>query len=393
MRISAAQRRARLGRRHLLAPGARAARTEEVAEALVGLHATDPATVVLSAWARLARPSLADVERALYEERTLLRMHCMRRTLFAVPTHLVPALHASTTVDVAARERAGLLRLLTAENPDWDAAWLGLAEEAALEALERLGGAGANEIAAEVPLLRETITLSRGKPYEARQRVGGWVLRLLAMEGRARRGRPRGGWTSGQFRYHAADRPEPVPAERARAEVVRHWLRGYGPGTTEDLRWWTGWTVRNVRSALADAGADPVELAEGVGWLLPEDREGAAEEAPPDDWAALLPGLDPSTMGWKHRDWYLDPEHRLRLFDTSGNAGPTVWRNGEIIGGWGCRPDGEVVWRLLADRGGAAREAVATEAGRLTRCLGEARFAPSFPTPLAAELSRGEHRS
>ncbi|MGO4758476.1 winged helix DNA-binding domain-containing protein, partial [Streptomyces sp. 2MCAF27] len=47
-RITPAQRRARLGRRHLLAPSARAARVEAVADAVVGLHATDPATVYLS---------------------------------------------------------------------------------------------------------------------------------------------------------------------------------------------------------------------------------------------------------------------------------------------------------------------------------------------------------
>jgi hypothetical protein len=393
LRPTTAQRRALLARRHLLAPSARVGTTEQVARALLGLHATDPATVTLSAYARLAEPDLADVERALYDEGTVLRMHCMRRTLFAVPVEDVPLYHFSTTLDVARRERASLLRLLGGADRAWDAARLAAAEEEALAALRRLGEAGATAISAEAPLLGEMITLSPGKRYEARQRVGGWVLRLLAMDGRIRRGRPLGGWTSGQFRYRLAPEMPPMDPAEARAEVVRRWLASFGPGTTDDVKWWTGWTVTSVRRALADVGAVEVGLPEGAGWLLPEDAEalgagGGAEEAGREPWAALLPGLDPTTMGWKHRDWYLDPEHRPQHFDTSGNGGPTVWWNGEIVGGWACRPDGEVVWRLLADRGTEAAEAVEAEAGRLMRWLGEARFVPAFPTPLARELTR-----
>ncbi|MDB5066723.1 MAG: hypothetical protein JWM18_3157 [Chloroflexi bacterium] len=48
-RIGAGERRARLARRHHLAPGARASGRVEVANGLVALHATDPATVFLAA--------------------------------------------------------------------------------------------------------------------------------------------------------------------------------------------------------------------------------------------------------------------------------------------------------------------------------------------------------
>lgn len=398
MRFTSADRRARLARRHLLAPSARAGRTEEVAEALVGLHATDAPTVTLAAYARLAEPTMADVDRALYDDRTLLRMHCMRRTLFAVPTDLASVFHYSTARAVAARERASLLKRLTEENPHWDAEWLAAAGQAALKALTELGEASAGQVTAEVPALQETVTLARGKPYEAKQRVGGWVLRLLAMDGLVRRGRQLGGWTSGQFRYYAAAGPPWMDPAEAKTELVRRWLVSYGPGTTDDVKWWTGWTVTDVRKALAAVGAVPVELDEGSGWVLPDDWEdgsgpgvsgaGAGASVGAEPYAVLLPGLDPTTMGWKHRDWYLDPAHRPLLFDTSGNGGPTVWWNGEIIGGWACRADGEIVWRQLADRGAEAAAAVDAEAAKLEHWLGEGRFVLSFPTPLAKELTR-----
>jgi hypothetical protein len=90
-------------------------------------------------------------------------------------------------------------------------------------------------------------------------------------------------------------------------------------------------------------------------------------------------------MGWQARDWYLGG-HKAALFDTSGNAGPTIWADGRIVGGWAIRPDGEVVTKLLEDVGREASQAVDAEAGRLTSWLQEARVVPRFPTPLYREL-------
>lgn len=91
MRISAEQRRARLGSRHRLA--ARAKTVEDLVESMVALHATDPATVFLSAGARLAEPGVEGLERALYLDHTLVRMTGMRSTLFVVPSELAPVVH------------------------------------------------------------------------------------------------------------------------------------------------------------------------------------------------------------------------------------------------------------------------------------------------------------
>lgn len=88
--IGDADRRARLGRRQLLAPSGRAARVEDVADAVVGLHATDAATVYLSACARLAAPSAA-VDRALYGDVSLVKLLSMRRTIFAVTEGFAPS--------------------------------------------------------------------------------------------------------------------------------------------------------------------------------------------------------------------------------------------------------------------------------------------------------------
>ncbi len=99
----------------------------------------------------------------------------------------------------------------------------------------------------------------------------------------------------------------------------------------------------------------------------------------------MLPALDPTTMGWSERSWYLG-DHRPRLFDRSGNAGPTVWWEGRVVGGWAQRKDGEIAIRFLEEVPAEAVDAVAREADRVAGVLGPLRVTPRFRTPLEREL-------
>ncbi|MFD3615733.1 winged helix DNA-binding domain-containing protein [Streptomyces sp. NPDC058676] len=386
--IGVAERRARLALRHRLAGAARAGSPEEVARSLVALHGSDPATVYLAVGARLADPArtVPETGRALYEDRALVRMHGMRHTVFVFPTDLTAVVHASTGLTVAARERAALLKDMAAAGAP-DAAWLKEVEESALAALARRGQATATELAEDEPRLREQFVYAAGKNYEGVHTVSTRLLRVLGVEGKVVRGRPLGSWTSSQFRWAVAPAHPELDASRAQAALLGHWLAACGPATEADLKWWTGWKVTDVRRALAAIGARPVSLDEGVGYVVDGDAEPVAEPAEP--WAALLPAIDPTAMGWQRRDWYLAPELRPALFDYSGNVGPTVWWNGRVVGGWAQRADGEIVWRLL-DTDGLGRDAeaaIAVEAERLRGWVGATRVTPRFRTPLEKELS------
>jgi hypothetical protein len=214
------------------------------------------------------------------------------------------------------------------------------------------------------------------------------VLLVLGFEGRVLRAQPTGTWINGQYRWAATQAwspafAEPLDARTAAATVARSWLRAYGPGTRTDLQWWAGWTVATTKRALADVGAVEVELAEGPGYVLPDDVDPAAPAEPS---VALLPGLDPSTMGWKQRDFHLDPAHTPTLFDRNGNGGPTVWVDGRIVGGWVQRADGAIALRLLEDIGAERQAEVERKAHELEHLLGEVRFAARFPAPLQTEL-------
>ncbi|HEX2300994.1 MAG TPA: crosslink repair DNA glycosylase YcaQ family protein, partial [Pseudonocardiaceae bacterium] len=205
--IGVAQRRARLARRHRLTPQARADDPVQVARSLVALHGTDPSTVYLSAWARMTAGDVASVERALYQDRQLVRLLGMRRTVFVVPLDIAPLVQAACARDITARERRKLVAMLTQAEVAEDAeTWLRDVEAAALRALHSRGEATAAELRTDDARLATELVLARGKSYEGRQTVCSRVLFLLAADGRVMRGRPLGSWTSSQFRWSPRER-------------------------------------------------------------------------------------------------------------------------------------------------------------------------------------------
>ena len=388
-RIGVEERRARLARRHRLAPSARSDDPVEIAGDLVGLHASDPGSVYLAAAARMRKPALEPLEDALYEARTLLRILGMRRTMFVFPLDLAAIVQAACGGAVAARERRTLERMIHAGGAHDDAAaHLREVEEATLRALEARGEAAGAELSKDVPALAEEFPFGVGTRWGGAMRLTTRVLVLLGAEGRIVRGRPRGTWISSQYRWVPLESwlgggLDDWAAEKAQAELVRRWLAAYGPATDADARWWTGWTTRETRRALAHVDTAEVDLDGEPGLVLAADL---APVAAPEPWVALLPGLDPTVMGWKHREWYLGP-HRPTLFDSAGNAGPTVWCDGRIVGGWGQPESGEVAFRLLEDVGTEARAAVEVEAERLGALLGGVRASQRFGASLVRELS------
>ena len=386
-RVSATERRTRLGTRHHVAEPART--IGEAVSDVIGLHASDPATVYLSAQARVDGFTNSDMERALYDDRSLLRLWGMRRTLFVASRDLAAIMHAVSPDAFGAAERRRFERLLTEQGKSSDAAaWINEVEARIIEELRTHGEATANELRCVIPEMRETVTFGEGKSWGGTIGVSTRLLFLLAAQGRIVRGRPRGSWISSQYRWGLTTQwlGEPLAemdAAAARAELVRRWLGQFGPGTTTDIKWWTGWTMRDTRTAIADIDAAEVTLDDGPGWLLTDDFDPA--EQPP-DWVALLPGLDSTVMGWKERGWYLG-EHTPALFDRNGNAGPTVWCNGRVVGGWAQREDGEIALRLLSEVPLDAKEAIERRAHRLSEWLGPVRLIPRFRTPVERELS------
>ncbi|MEU8229161.1 winged helix DNA-binding domain-containing protein [Actinoplanes sp. NPDC048967] len=373
------ERRARLGVRHALAPAFRAGSPESVTRAMTVLHATEPATVYLSCWARTGSITIAAVDRALYGDRTLVKQLAMRRTLFVVPRDLLPAVWSSASARVAGTERARMAK---------DAVLAGLAEDghdwidrARAEVLAALAdapdGRSALEIRQAVPLIDVTAVGAGGLSPAGR------VLTHLGATADIVRGVNGAGWYTSRprwtlMRHWLTEVPAVGGAAEGYREIVRRWLYTFGPGTEDDLVWWLGATRSVVRTAFRELGAVAVSLDGGAtGWLLPDDLDEVPDPGP---WAALLPVLDPTVMGWQRRDFYLGP-HREQLFDNRGNAGTTAWVDGRAVGSWVQDETGVVRVRLLESVPAAARRLLNAEAARLTAWLGGFRVPSLYKSP------------
>jgi DNA glycosylase AlkZ-like len=387
LRIDVVERRARLARRHRLAPGVRAADVVEAARSMVCLHASDPATVYLSAWARVDGMTVSDLERALYVERSLVKHLAMRRTLFVFPRELLGAVQAGASDRVAEAERRRLIREVEKAGLHRDGGrWLSNACEQVLAVLSEGREATSSQLRDEIPLLEGSILYGEGKSWGGEVPIGPRVLTTLSAAGRIVRASNDGGWPRSRPRWASmrswlAEDVEPLSEREGVARLVEEWLRTFGPGTAADLKWWLGSTVAAVRRALSDIAAVEVDLDGQIGHVLPADLE---PTDPVEPWPALLPPLDPTTMGWYERDWYLGP-YKQQLFDTSGNAGATVWWDGRIVGGWRQSDTGEVILQMLEDVGADGLDALEHERARLTEWLGGTRVLPRFPSPLSKD--------
>jgi Winged helix DNA-binding domain len=385
--VTDGERRQRLARRHALAPAHHAADPLEATRAMTVLHATEAPSVYLSLWARVDGLTVADVDRALYDDRSLVKQLAMRRTLFVFPRDLLPAAWGSASARVAAAHRVRLAKDVERGGVATDgAAWVDAAEAAVVARLADGSELSASELREQVPALAGRVEMSPGKTYGGSFPIAPRLLTQLGVEGKIVRGHNGGHWRTARPQWTAmatwlGDPPEPLKEREGYAELVRRWLATFGPGTEADLVWWLGSTKTAVRAALADVAAVEVALEDGTGWVLPDDDPD--DPGDPDDpvapWAALLPVLDPTVMGWKERGFYLG-DHGPMLFDTNGNAGTTAWWDGRVVGCWVQDPDGVVTLNLLEDVGSDARAALDAEASRLTGWLDGHRVSTVYPS-------------
>jgi hypothetical protein len=165
---------------------------------------------------------------------------------------------------------------------------------------------------------------------------------------------------------------------------VRRYLDRFGPATLDDIQWWTGFSKRDTTKALQPLTPLLEEVAiEGLGdgfLMLRENAKQLDGFAPHDTPSVfLLPSLDPYVMGYRDRRRFLSGEHHNKVFDRSGNALPTVWVNGRVVGAWDQREeDGSVICGFFETVGEDEQAILALEAQRLKDFLGDTFIKPAF---------------
>ncbi|ATY14453.1 winged helix DNA-binding domain-containing protein [Amycolatopsis sp. AA4] len=380
------ERRDRIGLRHALATVESG--VEAAVRAVTCLHATEASSIYLSAYAR-SRADRMSISDALFSRRTVVRQLAMRRTVFAFPVDLLAAARGSASARVARQLTARLVKDAELAGIVDGPKWIADRCTEALQAIREEPGTTA-QLRARLPELNTRVA-AEGQPTVLAP-VGSRVLSVLAASGSVVRGDNAGRWQASRPVWTAVEQwlgedPGVLGEREGYQELVRRWLWSFGPGTEGDLVWWLGATKTAVRQALDDVGATPALLEDGTpAWLHPDDPEEVRLDS---DWAALLPTLDPTTMGWRRRDFYLG-DHGPQLFDGAGNAGPTAWWNGRIVGTWTQQPDGTVDVVPIEPLSPAAAAALEEEAAKLTAWFDGEVVATGYVPPIVrGRVSRG----
>jgi len=386
LQVTDAHRRARIGRRHGLHPDHRHEDVVSATTAMTALHATEPATPHLSLRARIDNLTVKDVEAALYDARSLVKPLVMRRTLFVVTRALLPACVGSAGRRVADAERKRLAKDAADLGEQLGDGWI---ESVSREIVDALTGVelSARDLRDVLPHAGGTFTAAPGSKWSAEVPVMSRFLTFLGAGGDVVRAHNAGHWRLSRPLWTAmaswlGEVTTPADPRAGYAEVVRRWLWTFGPGTEADLVWWLGSTKAAVRTALADVDATEVTLDDGsTGWVLPDDT--ADLETPPstEPWVALLPVLDATTMGWRHRSFYLDPAHIPYLFDRAGNGGTTIWVNGRIVGCWAQDEHEHARLILMEPVNKRVQRMLDAEAARLDEFLGGEHITNVFASP------------
>lgn len=353
----------------------RSAGIDALVRANIGLHSTDYASPYLSAWARIPGFEAAPLFARLNSGDGLFRVNAMRNTVHLVHTDDLAMILAATgpAVGMVGRRTPGLKPLTDSQiAAGIDTVCAALAD----------GPLGSNELKALLPAQAEHLR------YWLMAAMGiGEVIRADAAHARSNRCR----FALTRQRVPGF-RPGTISAEDARRALLLRAVDTFGPLTLEDLAWWLPAPKGEVTRALASAGTDLARLeADGRTFWYPPAL--ADTPAPPreDHGGWVLPYEDALLKGYQDRSWCLAPGLKEVVFpfsvahwhppdgvapvpgpqkgaNVSGEARPSIWWGGRVVGRWEERDPG-VVWQLHADIGTDGQADVAARMDDLARFL------------------------
>ncbi len=325
---------------------------------LGGLHATGATVPYLSLWARSSTFTKERLEEALYVKWSLGKVLCMRNTLFILPKELLPIVYQATLK----RREALIARYLRHYS---------------------ISGRGYERSAA---LILELLASGPKTAAEIKRELGGEpaikvALDMMPNDWQLIRTRPRGTWRSNLYEYSSFAHWFPdvdlnsIGPEEAKVQLVRRYLAAFGPAKEEEIVWWAGFSKGEAKRALEALGEEVVTIQisglDGEFLTLAAEIEPLERSKPGGRRPFLLPSLDPYIMGYKDRERFLAPEHYPKVFDRAGNALPTIWVEGRVVGVWQeKRPQASLCLLLFQEIGAQYLTEVEAEAHRLGKFLG-----------------------
>ena len=316
-----------------------------------GVQNSPPGSALLALHARVRNLSQERVDEAVAEDKSLLQSWCMRGSPFYFPTADAPVF----TTGVLPPTEEATRQFILGAGQSVDKLGLGLTEAVELTgaeigdvltgrrlAIEELGAELAGRIARKLSRKQRDIWEQEG-PYAAGQPLGEAVvhfcIRILTLQ-KVVCFAPRDG-NKAPFVLVDEWLDDPIPdtaPKTARAELLRRYLRCYGPSTRADFAAWLGVRAGDTGPwwSLVEDEMTEVEFGRKT-WILTEDLD-ALQSAPKPKGVRLLPPRDPYTQ-LRDRETTVDKQYHLHVWGAVGDPG-TVLVDGEIAGVWRPRKSG-----------------------------------------------------
>ena len=336
-----------------------------------GIQNSPPGSALLALNARVRNITQEQVREAIAEEKSLLRTWCMRGSPFYFPAAdapvftigvLPPTEEAMLHFIVGVEQTLGKLGISLTEAVELTGAEIHDVLSGRQLAINELGADLAKRIARKLPKKQRDIWEEDG-PYGQDQPLGEGVvhfcIRILTLQ-RVVCFAPR---TGNKAPFVLVDEwlGNPIPdidPEVARADLLRRYLRCYGPSNRADFAAWVGINAGDTDPwwSLIEDELTQVEFGRKL-WILTEDLH-ALRSAPKPKGVRLLPPRDPYTQ-MRDRETIVDKKYHREVWKTVGEPG-AVLANGEVTGIWWPRKSGRKLTITIKRFDAKARQGVAT---------------------------------
>lgn len=333
----------RLDRQHLTKPAADAL---VAARTLIGAQAQVHSAAILQLRARSeAGAGEVDIDRALYQDRSLVKLWAQRSTLHLMPSDDLPMI-------------LGLRREHVPGYQNWYAKE-GLSREqvetlvaAVVQTLEQ----GAHS---RMDLSRRLVpTLGEWARPMLEHSWGGIIKLACALghvcHGPAEKGDGEGAREAlfvhlGQWLGRSLDIPD---GRAAMADLARRYLAVYGPATPADFKKFVGFYAGPAQQAFADLGEEivPVMLAGRKAYVLERDLPALLAAQPAEGQMTVLGLFDPYLLAHADTGQYLDDRFRPAIYRVAGWISPVILRQGRVVATWTHKrvagPSGKGAWEV-----------------------------------------------
>ncbi|GAB3892064.1 winged helix DNA-binding domain-containing protein [Kibdelosporangium lantanae] len=340
-RLNAHNLTERLGRKGLLEAAGRC-----------GVQNSPPGSALLALHARVKNLSQDDVGKAIADDRSLLQTWCMRGSPFFLPTADAPVFTTGVlppTEKALSHFIAGVEQVLDkldmtiTDAVDLTAGEIDKVLSGRQLAINELGAELAGRVGRKLSKKRRELWEGKG-PWGADQPLGEGVVHFCVRVLTLRKQvcfAPRDG-NKAPFVLVDEWLGHPVPDVEpgvARAELLRRYLRCYGPSTRGDFAAWVGLQAGDTDPwwSPIEEELTPVDFG-GKAWILTEDADDL-RSAPHAEGVRLLPPGDPYTQ-MRDRETIVEKKYQREVWKNVGQPG-VVLAHGRITGTWRPRRNGK----------------------------------------------------